>query len=142
MSMIKLLAIRAAISCLFISICALASGKDAGTALEASARSLVAIDYADTLQGVSALLAVRVCVANGFSRTGTSLQRGPESATTTRSLIVEHVVETEHDVVVRVIDRDGIEIVRHEGAKDVCGFAHLAAAYLAQDRAVSDRGAP
>ena len=101
--------------------------------------AVVAVDYADTLQGVSAMLAVQACVphaARPFTSTA-SVALGSSGAALRH--IEEHQVQTEHDVIVRVIDRDGREISRHEGAKDVCGYARLAAAFLAQDRAAAER---
>ena len=94
----------------------------------------IAVDYADSVQGVLAMFAVRACV----SEDGSPLERPaagdirPQGSSLSR--LVERQVAVDHDIVVRVVDRDGSEVSRHEGANDVCGFARLASAFLSADR--------
>lgn len=128
--------IKTAILLSAISTAWVAQAADASVASQPeSPHAVVTVDYADTLLGISAMLAVRACVTSDLHRGSTAPSGGIESSVDTRRLIIEHQIPTEQDVVVRVIDRDGLEISRHEGAKNVCGYARLAGAFIAMDRA-------
>ena len=96
--------------------------------------AFVQVEYADTFQGVQAMFAVRACATEDRP-----LSQGAGSGATASSPQgVEFVHETmtpiADDIVVHVIDRDGSEISKHTGAADVCGYARMAAAFIAQDR--------
>jgi len=96
----------------------------------------IQVEYADTLQGVQAMFAVRACASEDMPhRYGTPRGLIPDTPPV-QSLIEERQAAIGNDIVVRVIDNDGREISRHEGANDVCGYARIAAAFLAQGHAV------
>ena len=101
----------------------------------AMAHAVMTIEYTDTLQGVSGLLAVRACVAEDEPRAILTNPSVIPNAPPVLSRVEERQTATKHDIVVRVVGADGREVSRHEGATDVCGFARLAGAFLALDRA-------
>lgn len=88
------------------------------------------VEFSDTFQGLSALYAVRACSGDRRSAAG-------ESA---RAVIAHEVLAPSVDeIVVRLIDRPGKEISKHEGAADVCGCARAASAFIREsDRALND----
>ena len=86
------------------------------------------VDYADTLLGVQALFAARVCVTEDIPAAHRrSINDQPAAAPVLREL----AMATEDDVVIRVFDAEGREISQHVGARDVCGYARMAGAFLA-----------
>ncbi len=85
----------------------------------------LAVDYADTLQGVQAKLVVSSCARN--------------EEPTANLAIHETMVASSEDIVVRVIGDDGQEISRYAGTAAVCQYARFAAAYFVRARHASVR---
>jgi hypothetical protein len=82
--------------------------------------SYLEVDYANTLQGVSALYAVRTC------------SRGEASP---RALEVREVlVDSPVDVTARLVAADGHTVAQHTEPTAICDFAKFAAAYAERNR--------
>jgi hypothetical protein len=97
----------------------------------ASARhAIVAVNYADTLQGTQAMFAVRACSAEG-APFRPQVDQGAELPASL-AFIHEQISAEPEDIVVLVFDVDGREVSRHDGPANVCAFARLAAAFVAR----------
>ena len=92
------------------------------------------VEYANTLQGIEAMFAVRACATEDRSATRRPTSDARPSSPPGVEFVHETLVPIADDIVVHVIDRDGHEISRHAGAADVCGYARIAAAFVAQMR--------
>lgn len=86
------------------------------------------VDYSDTLLGVQALFAVRVCVTKDVPLGRRAATNGGPAV---NPMLHELPMATPDDVVLRVFDGEGSEISQHVGARDVCGYARMAGAFLA-----------
>jgi hypothetical protein len=81
------------------------------------------VRHDDSLEGMSALLAVQACVQSH------------------RGLVQEESeADLPRNVVVQLFDADGNEIGRHVGSKGVCGFARYARDYFQLDARATDAG--
>lgn len=83
----------------------------------------LAVRHNDSLQGMSAHLAVQACVQSYRSL----VQELPEA-------------DLPQDVVVQLFDANGNEIGHHVGSKGVCGFARYAHDYFQLDGGATDAG--
>lgn len=83
---------------------------------DTAAAPYLAIEYADTLNGVQALYAVRVC------------SQGEQGAK--RPLLREKQADTPDEIIVRLIAADGREVSRYAGIAAICDYAKFAAAYI------------
>ena len=101
----------------------------------AGQHAYLAVEYSDTLQGVQAMFAVRVCAMEDAPAMPAAHDGSPAPAQAT-AFIRETRASVPNEVLVRVMDELGREISRHEGVADVCGYARLASAFLVRDRSM------
>lgn len=97
-------------------------------------RAFVKVEYADTLQGIQAMFAVRACATEDRPLTRTVVDGAAASSPPGVDFVHESMTPTADDIVVHVIDSDGREIAKHVGVADVCGFSRIAAAFVVQGR--------